>query len=172
MADPRLNSIHLEPFRREQFRAARTVLEHKVGAQTWRAEYQENAADAPAGNDTWFSIQEGRVPPELDYVLLGKDTVYSLKVGLNTIGRMNDNDVVLSEPYLSRRHCVVLVHLSSGCELHDIASKNGTYLNGHKVTTPTPLVSGDEIRMCDRYFIFTRRGDVERRPNDGATLVD
>ena len=37
----------------------------------------------------------------------------------------------------------------------------GTYVNGLRLSGPTQLVAGDEIRMCDRQFIFMtrKRGD-------------
>ena len=61
----------------------------------------------------------------------------TFKVGLNTVGRMPDNDVVVQDAYVSRRHCAIVVHTGDRCEVHDIASKNGTYLNGHKISGPT-----------------------------------
>src|SRR5262249_17802187 len=79
--------------------------------------------------------------------LMDKDAIYPLKVGVNTIGRLPDNDVVVQAPYVSRRHCAILVHAGDGCELHDIASKNGTFINGRKLEGPTRLNSGDELRM-------------------------
>jgi hypothetical protein len=57
----------------------------------------------------------------------------------------------------------ILVHLRDGCELHDIASKNGTYLNGVRLSRPTRLRSGDEIRVCDQRFVFLSRQDADPR---------
>ena len=73
------------------------------------------------------------------------------------VGRSPDNDVVLDDAYVSRRHCAVLVHAGDRCELHDVASKNGTYLNGQKICGPTRLKSGDEIRMCNKNLVFVSR---------------
>jgi hypothetical protein len=33
---------------------------------------------------------------------------------------------------------VILVHATSGCELHDTASTNGTFVNGHRIHDPVP----------------------------------
>jgi pSer/pThr/pTyr-binding forkhead associated (FHA) protein len=66
---------------------------------------------------------------------------------------------VVSDAFVSRRHCAILVHHSSVCELYDTASKNGTYLNGNKINGPTRLHTGDEIRMCDRNYIFVNKHD-------------
>jgi pSer/pThr/pTyr-binding forkhead associated (FHA) protein len=67
---------------------------------------------------------------------------------------MPDNDVVISDGSVSRRHCAILVHTQRGCELHDTASKNGTFLNGKRVMGPTRLSDGDQIRMCDHTVVF------------------
>ena len=57
---------------------------------------------------------------------------------------MPDNDVVVADPSVSRRHCAVVVHTGQTCEIHDTASKNGTYLNGRRIDGPTRLAGGDE----------------------------
>src|SRR5262249_62310642 len=93
-------------------------------------------------------------PAGLKFWLVDKEYIYPLKLGLNTIGRAADNDVVLQDCFVSRRHCAVLVHTVDSCELHDTASKNGTYVNGHRIEGPTRLSSGDEIRMCERQLVF------------------
>jgi hypothetical protein len=156
MTDPRLNSIHLELPRRQDFRAAREVLLGSRGNHTLCAE----AAGGCAGpSPDLTAIEKGGADeaPTAKFVLMDRDCVYPLKVGLNTIGRMPDNDVVLDDAYVSRRHCAVLVHAGDRCELHDVASKNGTYLNGQKICGPTRLKSGDEIRMCNKNLVFVSR---------------
>lgn len=162
MSDPHLDSVHLEALRREEFRQARESLLNAVGQETRRAAEikRELEASAPAHSRTLLHSLSERIPPAYEFALMDKDHVYPLKVGLNTIGRLSDNDVIIPDPYLSRRHCAILVHASERCELHDVASKNGTFLNGKKIVSATLLQSGDEIRMCDRQFIFVRRSDL------------
>jgi len=94
---------------------------------------------------------------------MDKEYLYPLKYGMNTLGRAPDNDVVVDDEFISRRHCTIVVHHHNGrCELHDTASKNGTYLNGAKLATPTSLTPGDEIRVCDRRFVLVARDEVLR----------
>src|SRR4051812_8500003 len=132
MTDGRLNSVHLESPRRQEFRVARDVLLHARGGETVAAE-QHHLAALAEGSPTAVQRQGG-TPAVARFVLMDSDYVYPLKVGLNTIGRMPDNDVVIQDAYVSRRHCAVLVHLTGDrCELHDVASKNGTLLNGQKI---------------------------------------
>src|SRR5260370_29874230 len=150
MDEARLNSMHLDLNRREDFRKARSELLQACGEQTHMAIEMQEPADSSAGSKTDLQNLRGRLPAGIDYVLMDQEVVYTLKVGVNTVGRLPDNDVVLADPYVSRRHCAVLIHAVDGGELHDVASKNGTQLNGRCIAQPTRLKSGDEIQMCDR----------------------
>ncbi len=170
MVDPRLNSIHLEAQpRRQDFRRAREKLLGARGQQTLAAEqgkaYPGNLAQPP----TLIRTNEAAAPSSVKFLLVDKDYIYPLKVGLNTIGRMPDNDVVIQDACISRRHCAILVHAADGCELHDVASKNGTFINGQRLTGPTRLSSGDEICMCNRQFIFMTKEEGADEPDDPAT---
>jgi len=157
MTDPRLNSIHLELPRRQDFRAARELLLNARGNNTLCAEDLGGGFLASAPNLTAVEKPGGAEAVNAKFVLMDRDSVYPLKVGLNTVGRMPDNDVVLEDAYVSRRHCAVLVHVGDTCELHDVASKNGTFLNGRKIDGPTRLKTGDEIRMCNKHLVFVSR---------------
>jgi hypothetical protein len=86
---------------------------------------------------------------------------YSLKTGLNTIGRLPDNDIVLEGSSVSRRHCVILVHAWGACELHDTASRNGTLVNGQPLRQPIRLASGDQISVCQTMLLLVRESDYE-----------
>jgi hypothetical protein len=170
MADQHLNSIHLEAPRREEFRKARARLLDACGDQTRCAMVEHDPANSGTDSRTIIQNLENRIPTDVACALMDKEAVYPLKVGLNTIGRLPDNDVVVEDAYVSRRHCAILVHAGSGSELHDVASKNGTYLNGARLTGPTPLSSGDEIRMCDRQLIFVSKAGFPKLPGHAATL--
>lgn len=171
MSDPRLNSIHLESFRREEFRRAREVLLGSVGERTCKAVEEQVLHSRTQPNQTILDSIAGKLGPTQQYALVDKDAVYELRVGLNTIGRLSDNDVVVPDPYLSRRHCAIMVHATKGCELHDVASKNGTFVNGKKIAGPTLLTSGDEIRMCDRNLVFVCRADPPKQQTIDNTMV-
>jgi hypothetical protein len=161
MADPRLNSIHLDFPRRDDFRHARAALLGSRGSSTVALE-RGLEQWVQAGGQTMIQDAKECVPPEVSFWLTDQQSIYPLKVGINTIGRLPDNDVVVQAPYVSRRHCAVVVHLHNGCELHDIASKNGTFVNGQKITGPTRLRHGDEIKMCDLRLTFLSRLGEER----------
>jgi pSer/pThr/pTyr-binding forkhead associated (FHA) protein len=167
MADPRLNSIHLEMPRRQVFREAREALLGARGMQTIAAEKLPALNASIQQHNTFIqNVDPHAAPPGLKYMLMDRDYIYPLKVGLNTIGRLPDNDVVVNDAHVSRRHCAILIHVGDNCELHDVASKNGTFVNGRRLSGPTPLHSGDEIRMCDRPLIFMAKSD---QPRSGAS---
>jgi hypothetical protein len=152
MPDPRLNSLHLDPVRRQDYRRAREILLHSRGEMTLCAE--QHPAEEPAICSTFIQNPGAELPENLICWLVDKEFLYPLKIGLNTMGRSNDNDIVVQDSYVSRRHCAILMHSNKSCEVHDTASKNGTYLNGSKISAPTLLKPGDEIRICDKQFVF------------------
>jgi hypothetical protein len=168
MNDERLNSVHLPAPRRESFRAARQALLGSCGPATLAGDRHD--LDSLAGSATAVRNLGGSLPTEARFVLVDQDYVYPLKVGLNTVGRLPDNDVVIHDPYVSRRHCAILVHAGDGCELHDVASKNGTLLNGQPLQGPSPLASGDQILLCERRLTFMAKDDVQQAP-DRQTLA-
>jgi hypothetical protein len=167
MNDPRLNSMHLGPDRRELFRFAREQLLGARGAQTCYFE-QDNGG----GSATLHGDKDQDPALDLDYCLIDREHVYALKVGVNTVGRSSENDLVVPDAFVSRRHCAILVHASRGCELHDVASKNGTFLNGAKLGKPTRLKCGDKIRMCDRQFVFLIKGQPLPAGSNSHTLAE
>ena len=158
MSDPRFNSVHLPAPRRQDYRRARQDLFEACGNPTLLAVEPKS----PAPSNTYLDNFQGQEPEGADFWLMDREYLYPLKAGLNTLGRSADNDVVVPDEYISRRHCVIVVHFHNGCcEVHDTASKNGTFLNGSKLGSPASLRSGDEIRVCDRRFVFVSRNAVE-----------
>ncbi|MCS6865964.1 MAG: FHA domain-containing protein [Gemmataceae bacterium] len=162
MGDPRLHSVHLEGQpRRESFRAARAALQATCGSLTIAADRGSRHNPPPNDASTVHTTPPsgGQVQPSphqgaITCYLKEGVNVYPLHLGMNSIGRLPDNDVVIRDECISRRHCAIVVHSDLRCELHDIASKNGTHLNGKKIPGPTRLQSGDRITLCNRHFIF------------------
>jgi len=167
MADPRLNSLHLEPPRRQDYRRARDVLLRARGDQTICAGRDVDSHDF---GHTVIRKQDGGAETELTCWLLDGEFIYPLHIGVNTLGRASDNDLVVDDAYASRRHCAILFHVNEKCELHDTASKNGTYLNGQRLAGPAALKSGDEIRICNQQFVFLNRSGAPDAAFPQATL--
>ena len=64
------------------------------------------------------------------------------------IGRQPGLDMTLSSPYISGKHAE-LSSLHGKLVIHDLGSRNGTYVNGERVRRPVYLGSGDVIRVGD-----------------------
>ena len=62
------------------------------------------------------------------------------------IGRSTDADFVVEDVGVSRRHCRVLVG-EGGYHVEDLGSRNGTFVNGARVTSARLLTAGDVIRV-------------------------
>ena len=161
MNDPRLNSAHLERPRRGRYGAAREELLDAIGSTTITIEWNVRARQA---------VQNPAAVPAR-YVLKHTHTgqYYPLRVGINAVGRAPENDIVLGHHAISRRHCVVLVHATGACEVHDTASRNGTLVNGRKVSR-IALRPGDFIRLCnDRFEVLGDPAEgPEFVPDEGA----
>jgi len=69
------------------------------------------------------------------------------------IGRGSDNDLVFPDREISRHHCRIRRE-GRDYVLEDLGSKNGTYVNGQRLTGPHVLLDGDEIQIAPR-FTFT-----------------
>lgn len=50
-----------------------------------------------------------------------------------TVGRKNDNQLVLEDPYASGHHARIYIRNGKDCILEDLESTNGTLLNGKKL---------------------------------------
>ena len=156
MSDPCFHSLHLEGLpRREQFRVAREQLQAACGHQTLAGELA--MLDAPSPRELIDSHQATATAPPLadqTFWLQDGERLHPLNLGINSVGRLPDNAVVLRDEHVSRRHCAIVVHRDGRCEVHDIASKNGTLLNGKKINGPTRIRPGDTILLCTRKLVF------------------
>jgi pSer/pThr/pTyr-binding forkhead associated (FHA) protein len=79
-------------------------------------------------------------PPE------GKPAVVDLERESVTIGRSDRVTVAVDDPYVSDEHASIAPD-GDGWVVRDLGSTNGTYLNGAKVTQPTPVNAGDQVRV-------------------------
>jgi hypothetical protein len=70
------------------------------------------------------------------------------------IGRQSDNDLVVTDPGVSRHHAEV-INTNGTCTLHDLGSTNGTYVNG-TVVSEHALREGDRISLGSTVVEFRR----------------
>jgi serine phosphatase RsbU (regulator of sigma subunit) len=63
-----------------------------------------------------------------------------------TLGRQGDNDLVLLDNRISRRHAQIL-HTPEGFRIEDCGSRHGTFVNGDRVEDTRLLKGGDQISL-------------------------
>ncbi len=139
-------SAHLELPRRAAFRERRDEALVSCGFRT-----SVLTAGDPA-RPVGALVLVSQAPVHADstgYIWLAGTVSFSLHLGPNVIGRQRDNDVVVGDEtlHVSRRHCVVVVHADRRVEVFDLASLNGTYVNGERIERPTMLAGDDSLRL-------------------------
>lgn len=82
------------------------------------------------------------------------------------LGRAVGNDVVLVDDRVSRRHATI--HAQGGNEfwLVDLGSRNGTYLNGRRVSQPSLLRDRDVIQIGPFALTFHFTHSLRPSPDD------
>lgn len=76
------------------------------------------------------------------------DCYFSL-VGGNcwTIGRSEDNNFVIKDPWLSRNHAMLQYTEGRNFYLIDLGSRNSSFINGRRVSIPVVLEDGDRVTL-------------------------
>ncbi|HEY6279335.1 MAG TPA: cytochrome P450 [Streptosporangiaceae bacterium] len=82
-------------------------------------------------------------PPEQVPVAGEPSVVRPLPAAVLTIGRAEDNDIVVPDPAVSRHHAE-LRNVAGGYHIVDLDSNNGTFVNGQRVTAAA-LSDGDVV---------------------------
>lgn len=97
-------------------------------------------------------------------------TVRDASVGRISIGRDPDNEVVVADPLVSRRHAVV--ELGPGeALLRDLGSHNGTSLNGDRLEAPTRLAPDDVVGIGAAQLCWDGERLVPVTRSTGSPLV-
>lgn len=70
------------------------------------------------------------------------------------LGRSHDVDISIDNKNISRKHAKIKQDID-GVWIEDLKSKNGIFINGHKITEPVLLNDSDEIDLGDLKLKFT-----------------
>ena len=76
-----------------------------------------------------------------------------------TLGRDPGNDIIVRDPKVSRHHAEIVFERGFFV-LHDLASANGTYVNGKRIRV-APLTHGARLRMGNTYGRFSEELPTE-----------
>ncbi len=104
------------------------------------------------------------------FVIRGRDqgTRFQLEEAIHTVGRTQGNSVRLHDTEISRSHAE-LVRRGDVYILRDLASSNGTFVNGQPATE-RELASGDQLQFGRSLLLYT--GFVEDSNENIADQID
>lgn len=85
-----------------------------------------------------------------------------------TIGRGQDNDIVINDPLISRNHLQLIQKDDGTVSVVDLNSSNGTYVNGHKITGEHILSKNDTVLIGRttlqwQKYVTTSRNSIKKK---------
>jgi pSer/pThr/pTyr-binding forkhead associated (FHA) protein len=78
------------------------------------------------------------------------------------IGRVNDADLLLLDEKISRKHAKISTH-GGRVMIEDLASRNGTFVNGARISSAVELQEGDQIVVGSSTMQLVSVADVKPR---------
>lgn len=140
---PTVRTLHERILRQEPLnarKAARTTAVHTINA----IDVRTAAKTAPAVAVLRFA--SGRSHP--------------LVAAATRIGRLPDNEIVLDDVNVSRRHAVV-IDTGTSFVITDLRSANGVEVGDQRIRGTATLNHGDVIRICEHEFTFELRQSTQ-----------
>jgi hypothetical protein len=101
---------------------------------------------------TTDQLAESVAIPEKAFIIVGGDKIVSLEEHTINLGRSLDNQVVLDDARVSRRHAQLRA-VNGYYILFDLDSSGGTFVNGERVTQAT-LQPGDVISAAGVTMVY------------------
>ena len=86
---------------------------------------------------------------------VGKPVAFELMPGLNRVGRNPTNDCRVPDASLSSFHCEITLNPDNTLRVRDLASTNGTYVNGLQVMD-SEVKPGEILRLGSVEFALER----------------
>jgi DNA-binding winged helix-turn-helix (wHTH) protein len=96
--------------------------------------------------------------------LIGGSTRVALHAGENIVGRGSGDVVEIEAPTISRHHARIVV--GESVTIEDLASKNGTWLDGERLDAARPMTDGASVRLGSVCLTF--RLASQARPTESA----
>jgi len=105
-------------------------------------------------------VQKHWPPMALRVMANGKDV--KLRPGFTvTVGRGDDNDLVLGDDFVSERHCIVERPEPRRVFVRDLDSTNGTFINGVRVKE-CELVAGASVRVGQTFLAVSGEDTIAK----------
>jgi pSer/pThr/pTyr-binding forkhead associated (FHA) protein len=124
------------------------------------------------GNDT-FHLDENRkihssgilstkgVLLILSENFLGKSFILDKKV--TVVGRDETCDIIIDDPLISKKHCIITLSDEGYYHIEDLDSTNSTYLNGKLLKKTVHISYGDRIIIGDTILRFFHQEKFESK---------
>ncbi|MGH3262004.1 MAG: ATP-binding cassette domain-containing protein, partial [Trebonia sp.] len=93
----------------------------------------------------------------------------AVTAGTLRIGRAPDNDLVVDDLIVSRYHAELRTRPGGECEIADLGSHNGTYVNGRRISAQ-PLAESDTVGIGHSTFRLTD-GTLRQFIDEGEVTV-
>lgn len=93
---------------------------------------------------------------------------------VKTIGRGQENNIVVNDNKISRVHLQLIQDDRGNISVVDLNSKNGTFVNGRRISAETHLKAGDELRIGDTvlpwqdYFVEPQKPGTQAETSTGS----
>jgi DNA-binding SARP family transcriptional activator len=133
---PAVRGLHERILRQEPLDVKQNA---KVTAQTLATRFEQHSWVNTLSNPAHLRDASGRC--------------YPLQAVATGIGRFADNDIVLDDPRVSRRHAVI-IDTGTGFVINDLRSANGVEVQDQRIRGSAPLAPGDVIRIGGHRLIF------------------
>lgn len=114
------------------------------------ADLQDLDAGEPASSDDTYPR----------WWLTWNDKALPLREGENLVGRHPASRIWINAASVSRTHARIVVS-PAGASIEDRGSRNGTFVDGRKVTGPHLLVDGSEVTFGSERVTFRQWSDAE-----------
>lgn len=83
-----------------------------------------------------------------------------------TIGKLSDNNIVITNAMVSRHHAKISMDKDGRCSITDLQSTNGTYVNGRKIRGTVPIKPSDRIMVANAPVTANWKAILDQMPDD------
>ncbi len=97
-----------------------------------------------------------KIPRDPIGFLIGHDQSYPVYPGINSIGFLPTNDIIIDNDTVGRTHATLHYQGDGDVVLTDLNSLNGCWVNDNRIQRPTCLQNGDRISLGDWRASFQR----------------
>ncbi|MEM6614478.1 MAG: FHA domain-containing protein, partial [Cyanobacteria bacterium P01_C01_bin.72] len=85
----------------------------------------------------------------------GREIKHPLKFGVNQIGRLLDNQIIVKDRLVSRYHAEIII-TSHGTLIRDLRSANHSYVNDREIREVN-LQEGDRLRFGNTIYVYSQQ---------------